>query len=150
MNVFWKNGLIVFVIVFLFSSTLGNLLYLNPLVAGIYGEMAGHPGIKPWQEFGTLTNFILLDLAAGVILNALYVVLFSIMRGRLPDSRLAAGLLFGVLVILVKAAPEAWNQYLNINYPVQLILTQLVNASIGILATGVILSLAWARWPVIR
>ena len=95
-------------------------------------------------------NFVMLNIAAGVFLNVLYVILFSIMRGRLPNSWPAAGLLFGVLVILVKAAPEAWNQYLNINYPVQLILTQLTNSSIGIIATGIVLSLAWTRWPVIR
>ncbi|MBN2085810.1 MAG: hypothetical protein JW748_11360 [Anaerolineales bacterium] len=150
MNIIWKNGLIMFGIVFLFSSILGNLLYMNPLVAGIYERMAGHPGIKPWQEFGTIANFVLLNIAAGVFLNILYVILFSIMRGQLPNSWLAAGLIFGMLVILVKAAPEGWNQYLNINYPAELILAQLINSSIGIIATGIVLSLAWTRWPVIR
>jgi uncharacterized membrane protein len=147
MNVIWKNGLVLFGVVFIFDAILGNLLYMNPLVAGIYATMVDHPGIKPWQEFGTIANFIALNMIAGIIINFLYVILFSMMRDRLPKSWLMAGMLFGVLVILLKAAPEAWNQYLNINYPIQLVLTQLVNSSIAILATGIILSLAWMRWP---
>lgn len=150
MTVIWKNGVILFGVVFVFGAILGNLLYMNPLVAGLYAKMAGHPGIKPWQEFGTITNFVMLNMLAGVIINFLYVISFSLVRGRLPDSWLTAGILFGLLIILLKAAPEAWNQYLNINYPIQLVLTQFMNSSIGILATGVVLSLAWTRWPAIR
>lgn len=150
MNVIWKNGLILFGVVFVFDSILGNLLYMNPLVASLYANMIDHPGIKPWQEFGTITNFVTLNMLAGIIISFLYVIVFSLVRDRLPNSWLKAGIIFGFLVIMLKAAPEAWNQYLNINYPIQLILTQLVNSSIGILATGIILSLAWMRWPAIR
>jgi hypothetical protein len=150
MNVNWKNGLVVLGIVFLFGAVLGNLLYMNPLVAGWYQSMSGHPGIKPWQEFGSLENFILMDMAAGFLLTILYIILFSLLRARLPASRLGAGILFGLLVILLKAAPEAWNQYLNINYPVSLVLAQLANSCIGLIATGIVLSLAWTRWPVLR
>ena len=51
-------------------------------------------------------------------------------------------ILFGVVFV--------FSAVLGNLYPVRLVLTQLINSSIGILATGLILSLAWTRWPVIR
>lgn len=149
MNIKTGNALVLIGIVFLAGAVIGNLLYMNPFVANLYAQRAGHPGLKPWQEFGSLQAFIMMNMAAGVFLSILYVILFSLIRDRLPSSAFAAGLIFGLLVILVKAAPEAWNQYLNINYPPELILTQLVNSVIGILAMTVILSFAWLKWPAV-
>lgn len=37
--------------------------------------------------------------------------------------------------------------YLYINYPKVLIVTQLVNSSIGLIMVGVIISFAWLKWP---
>jgi hypothetical protein len=142
------HAIILFAIVFLADAVIGNLLYMNPLVSGLYAAHAGHPGMKQWQTFGPLFNFIMMNMLAGLVLSAVYVVLFSLVRNSLPPSSILSGLAFGVLVILVKAAPEAWNQYLNINYPVKLILMQLINSSLSILLTGVILGLAWRKWPV--
>ena len=149
MNTNWGNAVIVFTILFVSSAVLGNVLYRNSFVASLYARMAEHPGLKPWQAFGSMNAFLMLTMASGVVLSILYIALFALMRGALPASPLLAGLSFGAIVILIKAAPEAWNQYLNINYPPVLILTQLANSAIALLVTGLLLAYSWEKWPTI-
>ena len=83
----------------------------------------------------------------GLALSALYALVFALMRGSLPGNPLLAGLCFSGMAIALKAAPEAFNQYMNINYPRSLIAAQLSNSSISLLISGIALGLLSEALP---
>lgn len=49
------------------------------------------------------------------------------------------GLSFGLIIGFIKSVPEAFNQWMIINYPVPLILVQLFNTYLSIIIFGLLL-----------
>lgn len=129
---------------------IGNLLYLNPLVSGIFGHFEGHPSIRTMEYFGGMENFILLQAAFGVFISAAYIALYLLLFESIPGTGWKKGLSFGLLLGIVKVVPEAFNQWMLFNYPAILIETQLVNSFISLLIFSLLMSVIFSKFNVVR
>lgn len=129
----------------LISMIIGNLLYLNPLVAGIYNQYANHPSVKNMNEFGGVVNWILLTLLFGIFYDIVIICIYILFYESIPREKWQKGLVYGAIIAFIKAVPEAFNQYMIFNYPSILILIQLFNTMIGIILFGITLAVIFEK-----
>ncbi len=131
----WKAvvwGAVILVI----DMIIGNLLYMNPVTAGIYKAYEGNPVMKTVDDFGGIGWYVGLNMGAGVFIVIVYLLLYLAVYSVLPENKIAAGLIFGAAIVLVKVLPKAFNQFMLFHYPVKLIVTQAVNSSISSMLFG--------------
>jgi hypothetical protein len=141
--VFW--GFFVTVV----DMLLGNFLYTNPIVANTFKRYDGLPAIRSIEYFGGLGNFITLQVVFGLIISAVFIMLYLLLYQSIPGTGWKKGLAFALIIGVVKAVPEAFNQWMLFNYPAILIETQLVNSFISLLVFCVLLSVVFERFKVI-
>jgi hypothetical protein len=77
---------------------------------------------------------------------ALYLVLYN----GLPGTGWRKGLFYGGMLALIKAVPEAFNQWTLFVYPEQLILIQLFNTCVGLVLFGIYMSVLFEKFNVIE
>jgi len=90
---------------------------MNPIVAGANKQFEGHPSIKSFDFIGGLGNWILLTMIFGILLMIFWMFLYNLLYNSLPGKGWLKGLSFGIIIGFVKAVPEAFNQWIVINYP---------------------------------
>ena len=139
-------GCILIVIQLVFSS----LLYMNPIVANINKAFAGHPSIKSFDFIGGLGNWILVTEIFGILLMIFWIILYRFAYYSIPGKGWIKGVIFGVVIGIIKSIPEAFNQWMVINYPVPLVLVQLVNTLLGLTIFGLFLGLFFSKFKVIE
>ena len=128
---------------------LGNLLYMNPVVSEINKQFEGHPSIKSFDFIGGLANWIILTMVFGIFLMIIWIFLYKMFYQCLPGKGWTKGLCFGIIIGFIKAVPEAFNQWMVIDYPVPLILVQLFNTFIGLVIFGSLLGFFFSKFNVI-
>lgn len=133
----------------LIDMILGNILYMNPIVSAINKQFEGHPSIKSFDFIGGLGNWILVTMLFGIVLMIFWIYLYKILYQSLPGEGWQKGLYFGLIMGLIKSVPEAFNQWMVINYPVPLILVQLFNTFIGVLIFGTLMGFFFSKFKVI-
>ena len=141
--VLWGAVLIVL------QMIIGNMLYMNPIVANINKQFEGHPSIKSFDFLGGLGNWILLTMVFGIFLMIVWIFLYKLLFLSLPGKGWIKGLYFGVIIGFVKSVPEAFNQWMVINYPTPLILVQLFNTFISLVIFGALLGFFFSKFKVI-
>lgn len=108
------SGLIAGLAAFL----VGNVLYMNPIVTGLYPEYSDWPGMKPMDYFGGLGNWLILMLVGGLISTILLTVLYSYTeKGLDMKSVWKKGLIFGILLWFVSTLPNSYYTWLMYTYP---------------------------------
>ena len=142
--VLWSTILIVI------QMVLGNLLYMNPIVAGINKQFEGHPSIKSFDFIGGLGNWIILTMVFGIIEMIFWIFLYNLLYNSLPGKNWVKGLSFGLIIGFIKSVPEAFNQWMVINYPVPLILVQLFNTYLSIIIFGILLGFIFYKFKIIE
>ncbi len=138
------------IVVLLIDMVVGNLLYMNPLVSGIYAQYEGHPSTKPMEAFGGLGNWLALTMTFSIFLVAVFIALYLTLYDELPGQGWRKGLFYGLMLGVVKAVPEAFNQWMLFDYPTILIMLQLINTLIGLMIFGTVLAVIFKRAGVIR
>jgi len=138
-------GLVIYII----NSLLGNMLYMNPVVANLFAQYEGHPTMKPMEVFGGLGTWLLFNQIFSLAFFILFIALFLLLYPSLPGTGWHKGLFYGVMIGVVKAVPEAFNQWMLFNYPNVLIQVQLVNTLISLAILGLITAMVFARFRVI-
>ncbi len=141
----YKKVLIYGFLVLIIDMIIGNILYLNPFVSETYKNFEGHASLKPIESFGSIGKYITITMLFSVFFVAFLIFIFLLFYINIPGKRWQKGLYFGILVALLKAVPEAFNQYMNINYPGQLILIQLLNTFIGLILFGIYLEIIFRK-----
>ena len=133
------------------SMIVGNVLYMNPLVRRIFKKHQGHPSQKSMDFIGGQARWILVTMIFGICLGILFIALYLLLYQSLPGTPIFKGLFFGTMIFLIKAVPEAFNQWMIFNYPNILILVQLINSFIGlILSYGIIMPFLFSRFRVLE
>lgn len=145
----YKKALLWGAIVLIIHMAIGNLFYMNPYVMGIFQEFEGHPTMKPMEAFGGMSNWILLNAVFSIIYIVILIILFILFYESIPGKGWIKGLSFGLILAVVKAIPEAFNQFMVFNYPGILILVQLVIAILSLVIFGVLLSVIFNKFKVI-
>ncbi len=133
------------------NMILGNLLWMNPIVGKISKKYyEGHPSVKPISEFGGLGYYIGLNALFSVLFSAVLIYFYLLLYQSLPGIDWKKGLYFGLMIGVIKAVPEAFNQWMVFKYPNIMILVQLINSIMGLLILGVILGIIFDKFKVIQ
>lgn len=146
----YKKAVVWGIIVFVFDSIVGNMLYMNPLVSGIFKTYEGHPSTKPMEYFDGVGNWLMLTMLFGALLVTAFIALYLVLYQSLPGSGWRKGLFYGLMLGGVKAVPEAFNQWMIFDYPTELIVVQLVNTLLGLTIFGIVLSAVFGKFKVIE
>ena len=141
--VLWGTVLIII------QMIIGNLLYMNPIVASINKQFEGHPSIKSFDFLGGLGNWIILTMFFGILFMIFWIFLYKLFYLSLPGKGWIKGLYFGIIIGFIKSVPEAFNQWMVINYPIPLILVQLFNTFVSLVIFGVLLGFFFSKFKVI-
>jgi len=145
-----KKALLWGLVVMLIQMVLGNLLYMNPFVSNLYAQYEGHPAIKTFEFIGGLGNWILVTMIFSILLMTFWIVLYKYTYLSIPGNGWVKGLIFGLVVGLIKSVPEAFNQWMTINYPVPLIIAQLINTLLGLMIFGTLMGFFFHRFKVVE
>ncbi len=141
--VLWGTVLIIL------QMIIGNILYMNPVVAQINKQFEGHPSIKSFDFLGGLSNWIILTMVFGIFLMIVWIFLYKLFYLSLPGKGWIKGLYFGIIIGFIKSVPEAFNQWMVINYPTPLILVQLFNTFVSLVIFGALLGFFFSKFKVI-
>lgn len=133
----------------LIQMSYGNFLYTNPFVSKIFRSYEGHPAIKSVEFIGGMKNWVLMNMVFGILLLVFWIILYRVLYTAIPGVGVIKGLLFGLGLGLIKAVPEAFNQWMLINYPVPLIFVQLVNTLVTLIIFGALLGFFFHKFGVI-
>ncbi len=87
---------------------------------------------------------------SSIILITLFIVLYLLFYKSIPGKGWKKGIVFGLMIWIIKAVPEAFNQWMLFDYPAILIIIPLINGLIGMLIFGFLLSLIFEKFKVIE
>ncbi len=107
---------------------LGYVLYMNPMVAKIYKAFEDKGKVKKWKSTGAMMGFLILII---VVQAFLWAVLYAFVKPLLPTMLVAAGLLFGVILVITKNIPKFLDMHLGAIHPSRLLTIELVNGIIS-------------------
>lgn len=144
-----KKGILWGFVVIIIQMILSNLLYINPIVAKINEKFVGHPSLKTFDFIGGLGNWILLTMVFGIVLMIIWIILYRYTYIIIPGKGWIKGLIFGLVLGFIKSIPEAFNQFMVINYPIPLIMVQLINTLLGLTIFGFLLGFLYSKFKVI-
>lgn len=107
---------------------IGGGLYMNPIVAKIYKDAEKSPGLKKWSNLPRYVGFQFL----GILLQCLlWAFVFVFMKPILPEEILLSGLVFGLVLFVVKIIPRAYDMWIQTTYPNNLLFIEFINGTIG-------------------
>ena len=136
------SGLIAGLIAFLG----GSILYINPLVSGIYSKYGDWPGSKPMDYFGGLGNWLALMLVGGLASTVFLAILYSYTeKGIDIKSTWKKGLFFGLLLWLVSTVPNSYYTWLMYSYPDILNIIEAFNGLVGSIVAGIVLATLYEK-----
>jgi hypothetical protein len=145
-----KKAVLWGIVVLVIDMVVGNALYMNPLVSGAFAQYEGHPSTKPMEAFGGLGNWLALTMIFGIVLMVVFIIFYLTLYEALPGSGWQKGLFYGLMLGVVKAVPEAFNQWMLFEYPTILIGLQLLNTLVGLAIFGLALAAIFERAGVFR
>ncbi|MEW6529023.1 MAG: hypothetical protein AB1391_03985 [Candidatus Micrarchaeota archaeon] len=146
----YKKVVIWGIVVIILQMFVGNLLYQNPIVSGIYEQYKGHPSTKSMDYFGGLGNWLLLTMLFSIFLEIVFIILYLLLYKSIPGTGWKRGLSFGLMIGFIKAVPEAFNQWMLFVYPTILIQVQLINTLLSLVIFGILLAVIFGRFKVIE
>lgn len=127
------------------SFIVGNILYMNPLVSGIYDQYAFECS-KSMDLFGGVLPWVLLMGLMGIISTFFIAWLYSYTeKGLSVKSPWKKGLFFGFLLFLIAKVPTSYYTWLMYDYPDILNLIETFNGLITGLIGGIVLAIAYEK-----
>lgn len=116
----------------------GSVLYMNPFVAKIYKNAEKSPALKKWQS---IPKYIALQYVGILVQCTLWAFVFALVKPVLPDGGvLMRGLVFGLILIVVKIFPRFFDMWIQSTYPNKLLAVEFVNGAIGSIVIGAVFS----------
>ena len=126
----------------------GSLLYMNPLVSGIYEQYGKtYACSKPMESFGGVGTWLFLMLLGGLISTIFLAVLYSYTEKAIPiKSAWKKGVFFGLLLWFVSKLPTSYYTWLMYTYPDVLNWIETFNGLIGGIAAGIVLAVVYEKF----
>ena len=106
----------------------GGLLYMNPIVANIYKAAESSPGVKKWDSIPKYLGFMFLIM---LIPNMLWALVFTMIKPILSPVALNAGVVFALMLVVIKIIPRFFDMWIQSTYPDRLLVIELINGTIG-------------------
>lgn len=120
---FIKVVLLVSLVAFIGSVA----LYMNPLVSRLYQSSAKTGTLKTWKS---QPRFLFFHFLIVVIETSIFVWVFSSITMHYPITWLSAGLWYGLFLFLIRILPRFFDMFMMVNYPIKLLLVELINGGI--------------------
>ncbi|MBN1573032.1 MAG: hypothetical protein JW984_07550 [Deltaproteobacteria bacterium] len=114
-----------------------GFLYGNPAVAKIYKNAEGSPALKKWESN---PKYIFMQYVGMLIQCLLWALVFAFVRSALPAATICAGLVFGLIIMVMKIFPRLFDMWIQTYYPGKLLATEFINGSIGGFLVGIVLA----------
>ncbi|NOQ37914.1 DUF1761 family protein [archaeon] len=142
-----KKALIAGFIAGVAAFVIGSLLYMNPLISGIYEEHGDWPGLRPMDSLGGgLAGWMALMLAGGIVSTMIVAVFYAYVEKAIQiDTVWKKGAVFGVFLWLVSTLPNAYYTWLMYTYPVALNLIEVFNGFVGAIVAGIVIAVVYDR-----
>lgn len=137
-----------FVAIFL-QMCIYYIIWMNPFVKGLLLQFSNDPSVKPYDYFGGLENWVQLRALYNIVLLAILIKLYLMFYTNIPGTGWLKGMCFGLIIVIIKVIPEAFNKWTLIVYPNELIVLQLVNGMIGFVIFGIVVSTIYKYFKVI-
>ena len=118
---------------------IGAIVYMNPFVTNIYKKYENNPSVKNRKNVKTflLNTFFLSILFQCLIFAVIYAYILPI----LPGTLLLNTLYFGLILILVKIIPRFFDMYVQSQYPMALLIIEIINGSIGSIVIAFVIAI---------
>lgn len=124
----------------------GNILYMNPLVSGIYAKYSNYPCSKSMDSFGGLGDWLILMFIGGLISTVFLAFLYHYTeKGIGIESTWKKGLFFGFLLWLITKVPTSYYTWLMYTYPNILNIIETFNGLIGGIVAGIVLAVVYEK-----
>jgi hypothetical protein len=125
------------------SFFVGFVLYGS--MNGVYESFGDLPYAKPVESIPAYLGQM---VAGGAVLNVLFALVYALVQERIPgQKRWQNGVAFGLMLLALNMLPIAFNTWMQIAQPVALILVEVVNRTIGLLVTGLVIAIFYRRPP---
>ena len=111
-------------------------LYGNPIVDRLDRKYGTGPAIKAWPSKPKyfLTQFMGTQVEVFILTTA-----FLWLRPLIGAPGYSGAFLLGGLLAAVRVYPRFWNMWIQTTYPIQLLLTEVVNGTLGTLVVALFL-----------
>jgi hypothetical protein len=149
LNIHKRKAILGSLAVVFIQMIVNNLLYMNPIAITINKQFKGYHSIKTFDFIGGLSNWIIVTMLFSMLYMSFLILIFIYIFPLIPGKGWKKGVIFGLICAMVKAVPEAFNQWMVIDYPYQLILLQLVNTIIGLILFGFLLGYIFSKYKII-
>ena len=113
----------------------GGALYMNPLVAKIYKNVEDSPAFKKWKS---VPKYILFQYIGVLAQCLLWSFVFALVKPALPEGILKKGVVFGLILVVVKIFPRFFDMWIQTTYPNRLLLVEFINGTIGSFVIGIV------------
>jgi hypothetical protein len=91
----------------------GGALYMNPFVAKIYKNAENSPALKKWPSIPKYLGLTYVGVFAQCLLWAF---VFTLIKPVLPRGVLMKGLVFGLILIVIKIFPRFFDMWIQSTY----------------------------------
>ncbi len=130
-------GLLSGTITGVISFIIGSALWFAPWAVKLNDQSKD---LNIWKNY-PVRFFLPLVFIWGIIFTILMGVCFAIVKDKIPGDPIIQGLFFGITIWFFKNLPEAINNLLLINKPVNYTILELINSFVGLSVSGIILAL---------
>ena len=146
----FQKAIVWGIVVAIFQLLLGNFLYMNSFVSGIFTRYSDYSFLKPAAFFGGMDNWFLITTLFNIIIIIVFIALYLLFYKSIPGAGWIKGLFFGIIFGFVRTVPEAFNQWMLFKYSGILILAQMIIAFLGMVIFGIVLALVFQLTSVIE
>jgi len=117
----------------------GGIVYMNPIVAGIYKKFKSSPGLKNWKNTKSylINTYVFAALIQCLIFSLVYLFIKPVLPGTLEMNTL----FFGLVLVGVKIIPRLFDMWMQSTYPNKLLGMELINGIIGSFVIALVLVL---------
>jgi len=105
-----------------------GILYLNPVVAGVYNNYEGHPGVKNW---GDSPNYLAYMYGLILVQCLLAAGAYSILKPAFTGDVTSNGLKYGLILVAVRIIPRLFDMWVQSTHPNTLLAIEVANGAIG-------------------
>ena len=132
----WGRAVTAGLVATIIGFVVGFVVY--GLMNGIYQSYGNLPYAK---QPASIPVYLGQMIVGGALLNVMFALIYAVIQQSIPGQKSwQKGLFFGAILLVVNMLPMAFNTWMQIAQPNQLILVEAVNRSIGLMLQAVIIA----------
>ncbi len=140
-NIRWGRAVVAGLLATVIGFLVGFVLYGS--MNGVYESFGDLPYAKPVES---ISAYLTQMFTGGAVLTVLIALVYAVIQSGLPgQKRWQKGLIFGLMLLIVNMLPIAFNTWMQIAQPVELILIEIVNRTISLLVQALVIAIVYGQ-----